>query len=227
MYAIVKTGGKQYRVEAGRTLEVDSLPAGEGETVELGDVLMIADNGDVTIGTPIIDGARVLAHVEGHGRAPKIVVFKYKSKVRSRKKSGHRQGFTRLTVEEILRPGEEAKVKAWVPADGNLDTEEEVAEAIVAMGEAAEPVVVAEDVATLKPKTRRTAPAAEKKPAKAVAKKPAKAEPAKRTPRAAAKPKAGKPAAKAKAPAKAKAKTDEKPKAPRRRLPLRRKKETE
>ena len=217
MYAIVKTGGKQYRVEAGRTLEVERLAAGEGETVELGDVLMIADNGDVTIGTPIIDGARVMAHVEGHGRAPKIVVFKYKSKVRSRKKSGHRQGFTRLTVEEILRPGEEAKASRTAPTDGNLDTEEEAAEAIIGMGEQA--------AAPKRRRTRVAVPEADK-PAKAAAPK----RPARTTAKAerpAAKVKAEKPAAKAQAPARAKAKTDDKPKPARRRLPLRRKKETE
>jgi large subunit ribosomal protein L21 len=222
MYAIVKTGGKQYRVEAGRTLEVERLPVGEGDTVELGEVLMIAEDGNVTIGTPVIEGARVMAHVDSHGRAPKIIVFKYKSKVRTRKKTGHRQGFTRLTVEQILRPGDEAKVSkpkpvkadAMAPADGNLDSQEEVAEAIVAVGaEAAEPVAVAK----AKPKTARAKPAAEKKPAKAAAK-----------PKAAPKAKAEKPAAKAKAPAKAKAKDDDKPKASRRRLPIgRKKKETE
>jgi large subunit ribosomal protein L21 len=235
MYAIVKTGGKQYRAEAGRTLEVERLPVGEGDTVELGEVLMIADDGDVTIGTPLIEGARVIARVDSNGRAPKIIVFKYKSKVRSRKKTGHRQNFTRLTVEQIVKPGEEAKViqprpakvEIPVPADGNLDTEEEAAEAIIEIGaEATEPVAATAEVAepvevttaeaeAPKPRARRAAPAAEKKSAKP----------------AAPKSKAAKPAAKAKAEkpvAKSEAKTDEKPKAPRRRLPLgRKKKETE
>src|SRR3990170_2514262 len=109
MYAIVRTGGKQYRVEEGRALTVERLPAGEGETVELGDVLLIADDGQVTVGTPLIEGARVLAQVEANGRAKKIIVFKYKSKVRTRKKTGHRQHFTKLAVREILLPGQEAK----------------------------------------------------------------------------------------------------------------------
>ena len=77
--------------------------------MQLDDVLLIADDGNVTIGTPTIEGARVLADVEAHGRAKKIIVFKYKAKVRSRKKTGHRQSFTRLVVREILRPGEESK----------------------------------------------------------------------------------------------------------------------
>ncbi|OGO53085.1 MAG: 50S ribosomal protein L21 [Chloroflexi bacterium RBG_16_68_14] len=108
-YAIVRTGGKQYRVEEGRSVVVERLPAEEGATVELLDVLLIADDGQVTVGTPIIEGARVLAQVEANGRAKKIIVFKYKSKVRTRKKTGHRQAFTRLTVTEILRPGQESK----------------------------------------------------------------------------------------------------------------------
>ena len=109
MYAIVRTGGKQYRVEEGRTLSVELLPAEEGSVVELKDVLLIADDGEVTVGTPVIDGARVLADVEAHGRDKKIIVFKYKSKVRTRKKTGHRQHLTRLAVTEILRPGQESK----------------------------------------------------------------------------------------------------------------------
>ena len=220
MYAIVKTGGKQYRAEAGRTLEVERLPAGEGDTVELGEVLMIADGENVTIGRPLIDGARVIAHVDSNGRGQKIVVFKYKSKVRSRKKTGHRQNFTRLTVEQILAPGEKAKVigrkpksakvDVPVPDDGNLDTEDEAAEAIIEMGkEAVEPVAVA-SAKPAKPRAARTT-TAEKKSAKPAAPKS----------KPAAKAKAAKPAAKK--PAKA----DDKPKAPRRRLPLRRKKETE
>src|SRR3990170_7252589 len=108
MYAIVRTGGKQYRVEEGRSVVVERLPAQEGSTVELRDVLLIAEDGQVTIGTPVIEGARVMAHVDAHGRDKKIIVFKYKSKVRTRKKTGHRQNFTTLTVEEILRPGQRA-----------------------------------------------------------------------------------------------------------------------
>src|SRR3972149_7766371 len=109
MYAIVRTGGKQHRVEAGRAVVVERLPAAEGSTVELSDVLLIADDGQVTVGTPTIEGARVLAEVEAHGRSKKIIVFKYKAKVRTRKKTGHRQAFTRLVVREILGPGEESK----------------------------------------------------------------------------------------------------------------------
>ena len=112
MYAIVRTGGKQYRVEEGRAITVERLPAEEGSTVELDEVLLIADDGEVTIGTPLIEGARVLAQVETNGRAKKIIVFKYRAKVRTRKKTGHRQAFSRLAVTEILRPGQQSKDEA-------------------------------------------------------------------------------------------------------------------
>ena len=110
MYAIVRTGGKQYRVEEGRTVTVERLPAKEGAAVELDSVLLIEDDGQVTVGSPTIEGARVLTEVEAHGRDKKIVVFKYRAKVRTRKKTGHRQHFTRLAVTEIPRPGPESKV---------------------------------------------------------------------------------------------------------------------
>jgi large subunit ribosomal protein L21 len=80
--------------------------------VELDDVLLIADDGNVEVGSPTIDGARVLATIEEQGRDKKILVFKYKAKVRTRKKTGHRQRFTRLAVEQIVRPGQKAKAPA-------------------------------------------------------------------------------------------------------------------
>src|SRR3972149_2995397 len=103
-YAIVRTGGKQYRVEEGRSLVVERLPAQEGATVELRDVLLIADDGQVTIGTPVIEGARVLAQVEANGRGKKIIVFKYKAKVRTRKKTDHSKPFTCLLAPERIDP---------------------------------------------------------------------------------------------------------------------------
>jgi large subunit ribosomal protein L21 len=90
---------------------VERLPAAEGDRVELSDVLMIAADGEVTLGTPTIEGARVVAEVEENGRGKKIIVFKYKAKVRTRKKTGHRQNFTRLAVQEILLPGQTPKAK--------------------------------------------------------------------------------------------------------------------
>jgi large subunit ribosomal protein L21 len=178
MYAIIKTGGKQYRVEEGRSLDVELLPAEEGATVELVDVLLIAEDGTVTVGAPTIAGARVLAHVDRHGRAKKIIVFTYKNKVRTRSKTGHRQWFTRLTVEDILRPGEEAKAKPK-RARPTKAADEPEAEAPEAAAEAlAEPVAEAPVIEEApKRRTRRAAPEAEKaRPTKAEKVRPAKAE---------------------------------------------------
>ncbi len=158
MYAIVRSGGKQYRVEAGRTVTVERLQAEEGATVELGDVLLIADDGDVMVGAPRIEGARVLATVEEQGRHKKITVFKYKAKVRTRKKTGHRQQFTRLAVEEILRPGQEPKAKPKRRARRKKAEEEAPAE-----GPVAEAAAVEEPVAEAPPTEEETKP---KRPAR-------------------------------------------------------------
>ena len=92
----------------GLTLNVDRLDAAEGGQVELNRVLMFGEGDDITVGKPLVEGARVLATVKENGRGDKIVVFKYKAKVRYRRKKGHRQPFTTLSIEKILRPGEEA-----------------------------------------------------------------------------------------------------------------------
>jgi large subunit ribosomal protein L21 len=106
-YAIIETGGKQYKVTQGQKIDVELLNAEEGSTVQLDKVLMIADGDKTTIGKPLIEGARVMATVKKNGKAKKIIVFKYKSKVRYRRKNGHRQPFTSLNIEKILGPGEE------------------------------------------------------------------------------------------------------------------------
>jgi large subunit ribosomal protein L21 len=101
-FAIVRTGGKQHRVEPGQTIEVEKLPAEEGETVELTEVLLVSDEGGVRQGHPLVDGARVVGRVVKQTRGRKIVVFKYKPKVRYRRKKGHRQAITRLAIEDII-----------------------------------------------------------------------------------------------------------------------------
>ncbi len=175
MYAIVRSGGKQHRVEEGRSVTVERLPAEEGAQVELNDVLLIADDGQVTVGTPTIEGARVLTQVEAHGRAKKIIVFKYKSKVRTRKKTGHRQHFTRLTVQEILRPGQEPKAAAKPKRRRRKKTEEAPEEIIEAAVESA--TVEAPEAPAPKRRTRRKAPAAKAGSAEATATKAAKPKP--------------------------------------------------
>ena len=102
MYAIIQTGGHQYKVAAGDVIEVEKLEAEPGSNVELGEVLMVGggENG-VQIGTPLISGAKVLATVVSQGKGPKLTVFKYKPKKRYRRKTGHRQSLTRLTIKEF------------------------------------------------------------------------------------------------------------------------------
>ena len=102
IYAVVRTGGKQYKVQPNQLLDVELLPAEVGAVIELSDVLLVADGDDVTVGEPQVAGARVLAEVIEHGRGPKLIVFKYKPKTRYRKKTGHRQAYTRLAIRQIL-----------------------------------------------------------------------------------------------------------------------------
>ncbi len=100
MYAVIETGGKQYRVATGDVIEVETLPVEAGESVELDHVLMVSGADGVMVGTPTVDGARVKATVQSHDRAKKIIVYKHKKNYH--KKQGHRQNFTRLQIEEIL-----------------------------------------------------------------------------------------------------------------------------
>jgi len=108
MYAIVETGGKQYRVKAGDTIAVERLSGEPGDTLDLGQVLLLAGNGDgeTRVGSPGVAGAIVRAEVVEHARGEKIVVFRYKSKVRYRRKTGHRQSLTRVRITDILLDGE-------------------------------------------------------------------------------------------------------------------------
>lgn len=102
MYAILNTGGKQYKVSVGEILKVEKLAADVDTTVEFSEVLAVAnDEGKLTIGTPIVEGAKITAKVIGHGKAKKIVVFKFKAKKDFRKKQGHRQAFTKILIESI------------------------------------------------------------------------------------------------------------------------------
>ncbi len=101
MYAIIKTGGKQYRVAVGDNNQVERLPNAVGEQVTLADVLMIENEGAVTVGKPMVSGAQVVAKVRDEGLGRKTIHFDYRSKHRRRKTIGHRQQFTRLEIAEI------------------------------------------------------------------------------------------------------------------------------
>jgi len=105
IYAVIETGGKQYKVTPGQAIDVERLDVAEGNTIDLERVLLIANGDKVTVGTPTIDGAKVIATSQGDGKGKKIIVFKYKPKVRYRKKTGHRQLYTRLVIDKIVEPG--------------------------------------------------------------------------------------------------------------------------
>ncbi len=109
IYAIIESGGKQYKVAPGQTIDVERLDIAEGDTVELDKVLLIADGEQLTVGSPTIFGAKVVATSKGEVKGKKIVVFKYKPKVRYRKKTGHRQFYTKLAIDSINQPGAEAE----------------------------------------------------------------------------------------------------------------------
>jgi len=171
VYAIIRSGGKQYRVQEGATIDVERLPAPEGERVELPEVLLLQEDGRVTVGTPTVPGVKVVAEVVAHGRGPKIIVFKYKAKTRYRKKTGHRQAFTRLAIQRI-QVGEEEEKAPRRRARKAAPVEPPVAEAAAeepAVVSEAEPVAIEaappEEQAEKKPAPRRRRKAAETPPA--------------------------------------------------------------
>ena len=106
-YAVIQTGGKQYRVQPGDVIDVEKLEEEVGARVALSDVLLVGEDDAVSVGTPTVDGAQVTAEVADQFRGPKIIVYKYKAKTRYRRKNGHRQSYTRLRIRHILTGGAE------------------------------------------------------------------------------------------------------------------------
>ena len=100
-YAIIRTGGKQFRVEPGKTIRIPSLVGEAGTTVEFNDVLLGSDGSNVRTGVPSLSGAKVTGEIVKHGRGEKIVVFKFKRRKNYAKKQGHRQGFTEVRINDI------------------------------------------------------------------------------------------------------------------------------
>lgn len=101
MYAIIETGGKQYRVQEGDVVFVEKISAEEGESVVFDKVLAISNDGDLTVGSPSVEGVSVNGKVLGHGKDKKVIVFKYKAKKGYRRKQGHRQPYTKVRIEKI------------------------------------------------------------------------------------------------------------------------------
>ena len=116
MYAVVTTGGKQYRVEAGSELTIERLSADEGSSVTFDRVLMVGDGDTITVGTPTVEGATVSGTILSESLGPKLVIFKFKQKVKYRRTAGHRQHFTRVRIDEISASGKTSKVEAPAPA---------------------------------------------------------------------------------------------------------------
>jgi len=102
MYAVIKTGGKQYRVSPGDSVDVEKLPYEVGEQIELAEVLVVAKEKGATIGRPLVEGAKVKATVTRQAKGRKVVIFKYRPSKRYRRRKGHRQNFTRLRIDEIV-----------------------------------------------------------------------------------------------------------------------------
>ncbi len=101
MFAVVRTGGKQFRVEPGTSVRVEKLAGAVGDRIELAEVLLVGEKDSATIGTPLVDGAKVMGTITAQGRGPKITIFKMKRRKGYRRKSGHRQSFTEIRVDQI------------------------------------------------------------------------------------------------------------------------------
>jgi large subunit ribosomal protein L21 len=179
MYAIVETGGKQYRVKPGDTIAVERLSGEPGEVLDLGRVLLVAGNGDSStrVGSPGVDGAVVRAEVVEHARGEKIIVFRYKSKVRYRRKTGHRQSLTRVRITDILLDGASTSTRAATqqraeaepsraveaesaPVVATEATSVVAAEATPVVEAEAKPVVAAETTPAMQPEPATTESAA-------------------------------------------------------------------
>ena len=127
MFAVIKSGGRQYKVSVGQKLEVNRLPVEVGKQVQFDEVLLISDAGNTMVGSPVVADAMVLATAIEHARGEKLIVFKYKSKKRYRHRRGHRQELTVFTIDDIVSAGK-SLVTGEAPAF-RKDEEEEAAEA--------------------------------------------------------------------------------------------------
>ena len=112
MYAVIKTGGKQYRVAANDTIEIEKLKGAAGDTVSFTDVLMISDGGEIQWGAPFLAGAAVAGEIIGQIRGPKLIIVKKKRRKHHRRKKGHRQELTSVRITEILTNGSEPRAQA-------------------------------------------------------------------------------------------------------------------
>jgi large subunit ribosomal protein L21 len=196
MYAVIETGGKQYRVEVGTELEVELLDVEPGKTITIDRVLLVADGGESSIGRPLVADASVSAEVVNQTRGPKLISFKYRPKARSRVKKGHRQELTTLRIADITLGGKSAAKEAKQAEDKarteRMRLEEAAAAQAAKDAELAAKLAADKKPAKAEPKAKATtskAPAKAKADTKAEAKAPAKAKPAAKADTKAAAPK--------------------------------------
>jgi large subunit ribosomal protein L21 len=173
MYAVIKTGGKQYRVAAEDKIEIEKLLGAPGDIVEFTDVLMVANDGSIEVGAPFVAGATVAAEIVGQVRGPKVIIFKKHRRKHFRRRNGHRQDLTSIRITEILTNGAKPSKKAEAKKAETKPAKPE-AKAEAPSAETA-PAAPAEAKATAKPARAKVAkePKTEK-PAKAKAKAPKK-----------------------------------------------------
>lgn len=153
MYAVIETGGKQYRVEVGTELAVELLDAEPGKTVTLDRVLLVADGDEAAIGQPVVSGAAVSAEVVRQDRGDKVIAFKYRPKARRRVKKGHRQELTVLRVSDIQFGGKSA-AKSAAKAEADAKTERQRLEEAAVAQAAKDAELAAKLAATKKPATK-------------------------------------------------------------------------
>jgi large subunit ribosomal protein L21 len=161
MFAVIKSGGRQYKVSVGQTLEVNRLPVEVGEQVQFNEVLLISDASNTMIGTPLVENAMVLATATKQGRGEKLIVFKYKPKKRYRHRRGHRQELTILTIDDIVSDGKslitgaapESREEEKLPVVAETETLPQSTEIEAATGEVTE--TAEPEVEENKPSRRR------------------------------------------------------------------------
>jgi large subunit ribosomal protein L21 len=157
MFAVIKSGGRQYKVSVGQTLEVNRLPVEVGEQVQFNEVLLISDASNSKIGTPLVDNAMVLATATKQGRGKKLIVFKYKPKKRYRHRRGHRQELTFLTIDDIVADGK-SLITGTAPEASEEEKPQVVAEAETPPESAQEEVATSEGIGTAEPEVEEKKP---------------------------------------------------------------------
>jgi large subunit ribosomal protein L21 len=152
MFAVIKSGGRQYKVAVGQTLEVNRLPAEDGKQISISEVLLISDADNSLVGAPFVANAEVLATVNGQKRGKKVIIFRYKAKKRVRHRRGHRQELTVLTIDDIVSEGKSLITGEAPQAKATPVVEEEAPETTTTAEEQTAP---AEEAAEGKKTTRR------------------------------------------------------------------------